>query len=301
MNSIKSNYAFVLKSIKKDKTLKPVVSSFKDRTYIVSGASRGIGFNIAKKLALNGANVTIIGKTQTKHPKLEGTIFSAAEEICDLTKKSNCMAVACDIRVPEQVDFAINETIDVYGNIHGVVLNASALCLNNTINQTEKEVELMSSVNINGSYLFGKKCLTHMAKNPSGQMLIIAPPLDMLYTDEWWVNHFYYSMSKYNMSLMAKYWNKEFKHIGINTLWPRTTINTAPVQNLLGGDAMMNISRKTDIMGDAAKHIFSSDPAICNGKNFIDDEVMASLDVDVEQYRVNEKIQEKDLMPDFFC
>ena len=301
MNSIKSNYAFVLKSIKKDKTLKPVVSSFKDRTYIVSGASRGIGFNIAKKLALNGANVTIIGKTQTKHPKLEGTIFSAAEEICDLTKKSNCMAVACDIRVPEQVDFAINETIDVYGNIHGVVLNASALCLNNTINQTEKEVELMSSVNINGSYLFGKKCLTHMAKNPSGQMLIIAPPLDMLYTDEWWVNHFYYSMSKYNMSLMAKYWNKEFKHIGINTLWPRTTINTAPVQNLLGGDAMMNISRKTDIMGDAAKHIFSSDPALCNGKNFIDDEVMASLDVDVEQYRVNEKIQEKDLMPDFFC
>ncbi len=211
------------------------------------------------------------------------------------------MAVACDIRVPEQVDFAINETIDVYGNIHGVVLNASALCLNNTINQTEKEVDLMSSVNINGSYLFGKKCLTHMAKNTSGQMLIIAPPLDMLYTDEWWVNHFYYSMSKFNMSLMAKYWNKEFKHIGINTLWPRTTINTAPVQNLLGGDAMMNISRKTDIMGDAAKHIFSSDPALCNGKNFIDDEVMASLDVDVEQYRVNEKIQEKDLMPDFFC
>ncbi len=301
MNSIKSNYAFVLKSIKKDKTLKPVVSSFKDRTYIVSGASRGIGFNIAKKLALNGANVTIIGKTQTKHPKLEGTIYSAAEEICELTQKPNCTAIPCDIRVPKQVDFAINETLDIYGNIHGVVLNASALCLNNTINQTEKEVELMSSVNINGSYLFGKKCLTHMAKNPFGQMLIIAPPLDMLYTDEWWVNHFYYSMSKYNMSLMAKYWNKEFKHIGINTLWPRTTINTAPVQNLLGGDAMMNISRKTDIMGDAAKHIFSSDPAICNGKNFIDDEVMASLDVDVEQYRVNENIQEKDLMPDFFC
>ena len=100
---------------------------------------------------------------------------------------------------------------------------------------------------------------------------------------------------------MAKYWNKEFPHIAVNTLWPRTTINTAPVQNLLGGDAMVNISRKTDVMGDAAKHIFLSDPSVCNGKNFIDDEVMASLDVDVEQYRVNENIQEKDLMPDFFC
>ena len=173
--------------------------------------------------------------------------------------------------------------------------------MNNTINQTEKEVDLMSSVNINGSYLFGKKCLTHMAKNTSGQMLIIAPPLDMLYTDEWWVNHFYYSMSKFNMSLMAKYWNKEFNHIGVNTLWPRTTINTAPVKNLLGGDAMMNISRKTDIMGDAARHIFSSDPAVCNGKNFIDDEVMVSLDIDVEQYRVNKELNEKELMPDFFC
>ena len=301
MNSIKKNYAFILKSIKKDHTLKPVVENLKGKTYIVSGASRGIGFNIAKKLALQGANVTIVGKTIQKHPKLEGTVFSAADEICDLVKKPSCMAVPCDIRVSKQMDHVINETLDVYGSIDGVVLNASALCLNNTLNQTEKEVDLMSGVNINGTYLFGQKCLQRMHKNTKGHMLIIAPPVDMLYNDEWWVNHFYYSMSKFNMSLMAKYWNKEFKNIAVNTLWPRTTINTAPVQNLLGGDSMVNISRTTDIMGDAAKHIFKSDPMLCNGKNFIDDEVIVSMDGDVEQYRVNKDIKEKDLMPDFFC
>lgn len=301
MKSIKANYAFVLKSIKKDRSLHPIVDTLKNKNFIVAGGSRGIGFNIAKKLALHGGNVTIIGKTQTKHPKLEGTIYSAAEEITELTQKPNCMAIPCDIRVPEQMDNVIKETMDVYGKIDGVVLNASALCLNNTINQTRKEVELMSSVNINGTYLFGQKCLQHMRKNFQGHMLIIAPPLDMLYEDDWWVNHFYYSMSKFNMSLMAKYWNKEFSHIGVNTLWPRTTINTAPVQNLLGGQDMVDISRTTDIMGDAARSIFCADPLLCNGKNFIDDEVLASLDVDVEKYRVDPNIKEKDLMPDFFC
>ena len=103
------------------------------------------------------------------------------------------------------------------------------------------------------------------------------------------------------MTLMAKYWNKEFPNVGVNTLWPRTTINTAPVKNLLGGEKMMNISRRTDIMGDAAKYILASDIAKCSGKNYIDDEVLASLDIDVEQYRVNEGVKEKDLMPDFFC
>ena len=140
-----------------------------------------------------------------------------------------------------------------------------------------------------------------MYKNKEGHMLMIAPPIDMLYTDEWWTNHMYYSMSKFNMSLMAKFWNKEFLNIGVNTLWPRTTINTAPVKNLLGGEKMISISRTADIMGDAAYHILAADPMKCNGENFIDDEVLASLDIDVENYRVNPDLKEKDLMPDFFC
>lgn len=299
---MKDKYAFVLKSIRKDMSLLPKKSYLNGKTYIVSGASRGIGFNIAKKLVEKGANVTIIGKTQNPHPKLEGTIYSALEELQNLSnEKSTVLAFPCDIRNPVEIDITINETLKVNGKIDGVVLNASALCLNDTLQQTKKEVDLMSSVNINGTYLFGQKCLQHMYKNKEGHMLMIAPPIDMLYTDDWWTNHMYYSMSKFNMSLMAKFWNKEFLNIGVNTLWPRTTINTAPVKNLLGGEKMISISRTADIMGDAAYHILSADPMKCNGKNFIDDEVLASLDIDVENYRVNPDLKEKDLMPDFFC
>ena len=300
MNAIKKNYAYVLKSIKKDLTLTNNLSKLKNKTFIVSGGTRGIGYNIAQKLAENGANVTIVGKTKEKHPKLEGTIFTSAENICNHVNSYKCLGIPCDIRNPKEITHIMNETLDVFGSIDGIILNASALCLNNTLNQTEKEVDLMSSVNINGTYLFGQMFLKHI-KDYKGHILIIAPPIDMLYTDEWWVNHMYYSMSKFNMTLMAKYWNKEFPNIGVNTLWPRTTINTAPVKNLLGGEEMMNISRRTDIMGDAAKYILSSDPLKCTGKNFIDDEVLASLDIDIEQYRVNSDIKEKDLMPDFFC
>lgn len=299
---MKEKYAFVLKSIEKLKKLSPKCTDLTGKTYIVSGSSRGIGYNIAKKLVQKGANVTITGKTKTPHPKLEGTIYSALEELNKLAKHGNTViAIPCDIRNPTEIDNAVDETIKLNGGIDGVVLNASALCLNDTLHQTRKEVELMSNVNINGTYLFGQKCIQHMHKNEEGHMLVISPPIDMLHTDHWWTNHMYYSMSKFNMSLMAKYWNKEFPNIGVNTLWPRTTINTAPVQNLLGGDEMVKLSRTTDIMGDAAYHVLATDPMVCNGNNYIDDEILASLDIDVEQYRVNPWLNEKDLMPDFFC
>jgi len=243
MKAIKNNYAYVLKSIKKDRSLQPKIKSLDGLTYVVSGGTRGIGFNIAKNLALQGANIVLLGKTEVKHAKLEGTIYSAAEKISELTKSSNCIGIPCDVRSSAQIDNAMNETISYFGKIDGTILNASALCL----------------------------------------------------------NHFYYSMSKFNMSLMAKFWDKEFKNVGVNTLWPRTTIDTAPVRNILGGDDMVNISRRVGIMGEAAKHIIMADQEKCTGKNFIDDEVLASMDIDVEQYRVNETISEKELMPDFFC
>ena len=298
MASLKQSYAFVLKSIKKDNSLKPIVDSLKGKTYIVSGSTRGVGLNIATKLAGQGANVVITGRTTDPHPKLEGTLTSAKESIIKSTQNENCLALQCDIRKDKDITYAIQRTLYNFGSIDGVVLNASALSLKNTLNQTKKEVDLMSSVNINGTYLFGQAALKQMTK---GHMIIVAPPIDMLYTDDWWVNHMYYSMSKFNMSLMAKFWNKEFPDVSVNTLWPRTTLDTAPVRNILGGDEMVNISRTPDIMGDAAMHIFKTDAMKCNGKHYIDDEVLASLDIDIEQYRINEHIKEKDLMPDFFC
>jgi len=298
MSAFKQSYAFVLNSIKKDITLKPVVDTLKDKTYIVSGSTRGVGLSIATKLAEQGANVVITGKTTKPHPILEGTLTTAKDSIIKTTQNNNCLALECDIRKDKDIDYALERTLYTFGSIDGVVLNASALSLKNTLNQTKKEVDLMCSVNINGTYLFGQAALKNM---DAGHMIIVAPPIDMLYTDDWWVNHIYYSMSKFNMSLMAKFWNKEFPEVGVNTLWPRTTLDTAPVRNILGGDEMVNISRTPEIMGDAAMHIFKTDPMKCNGNNYIDDEVLASLDIDVEQYRINKQVKEKDLMPDFFC
>ena len=305
MNSVKNKFSYVLKSIKKDVSLKPVLNDLSGKTYVISGASRGIGLSIAKKISILGGNVAILGKTSEPHPKLEGTINTAVEEIKSQFQSNdlndNVLGLICDIRNNDNIDNSVKKIVDRFRNIDGVILNASALCLKPTLNQSHKEIDLMSSVNINGTFKVGKECLKYINKSGNGNVLIISPPLDMLYNDDWWTNHLYYSISKFNMSLMAKYWDKEFPNIGVNTLWPRTTIATAPVKNLLGGDEMINISRKPEIMGDAASYILRADPKLCSGKNFIDDEVLASVDVDVEKYRLNSEIKEKDLMPDFFC
>lgn len=268
---MKNKYAFGLKSIKKNLKFANSLNKLNNKTFIISSGRTGVGYNIAKKLALNGANVTILGKIKEVNPKMNGTIYSAAENICDLVKGPKCMGIPCNLRSIKEVEFAINETVDVYGTVDGVVLN---------------------DTNINGTYLLGQMYLKYVNKNKmNGKMLIISPPLDMLYENEWWINHLYDSMSKFNVTIMAKFWNKEFTSVGINTLWPRRTINTAPVKKLLGGEQMINISRRADIMGDAAKHILSSNIVECTGKNFIDDEVLASIDIDVEKYRVNTDVK----------
>lgn len=303
MKAIKNNYAYVLKSIKKDKTLKPILQDLTGKSYLISGGTRGIGLSIGKNLASLGANVAIFGKTREEHPKLEGTIYTAKNEILDerITSSSNVMGIYCDVRDSNSISNCVTQVAYEFGGLDGVILNASALCLNSTLNQEHKEIDLMSSVNINGTFIVGQQALKYIKDSSHGSVITISPPMDMIDSDDWWINHLYYSMSKYNMSLMAKFWNKEFPNVGVNTLWPRTTIDTAPVRNILGGESMSNISRNTQIMGEAAKNILLADPLICTGKNFIDDEVLTSLDINVEQYRVNKEISEKDLMPDFFC
>lgn len=294
------NYGYVLKSIKKNPLLIPVKSSLDQKTILISGGTRGIGLSIGKSLASKGANIILLGKTQDPHPKLENTIYSAANQLQAEFPSIYVQGIACDIRKEEDIKQCFEQIASQFGNIDGAVLNASALCLAPTLNQTKKEIDLMSQVNINGTFLMAQKCLEQIKSSKHGHLLTISPPLEMINNDDWWINHLYYSMSKFNMSLMAKYWAKEFPSIGVNTLWPRTTINTAPVRNILGGEEMINISRKSEIMGDAAAAIFLSDPEKCTGQNFIDDEVLVSLNKDVEKYRVNPDIKETELMPDFF-
>ena len=302
MNAIKNKYTYVLKSMKKHKFLKPKLTDLSGKTYVISGGSRGIGLSIGKHLASLGANIALLGKTNEPHPKLEGTIHTACNEVLMAgNENSKALGLVCDIRNPESIDSAVNSIVKEFGSIDGAVLNASALCLNPTLKQTDKEVDLMTGVNINGTFRVGQRCLEHINKSDHGSILLISPPIEMLYEDDWWVNHLYYSMSKFNMSLIGKFWDKEFPNVGVNTLWPRTTLNTAPVRNILGGDAMAQISRSPDIMGEAAKHIICADPEVCTGKNLIDDEVLSSLDIPLEQYKVNKDLPDKELMPDFFC
>lgn len=333
MNTFKNSYGYVLKNIKKNTKLIKTAKSIKGKTFVIAGGTRGIGFHIGKALVEKGANVAILGKTKDPHPKLENTIDSAVEKLLSYAKspyvvpknyerkskkyftfndttqdylkehsRNQVMGVICDVRNKESIDEGRDKILNYFGNIDGLIINASALCLNDTLNQTQKEIDLMNGVNIKGTFNVGQSYL-EIIKSTSRhpQVLIISPPLDMINNSDWWINHFYYSMSKFNMSLMAKFWNEEFTNVSFNTLWPRTTIDTAPVRNLLGGDYMVNISRKPEIMGTAASIILSCDPKEVNGENFIDDEVCVSADIDVEQFRINPDIKEKDLMPDFFC
>ena len=303
MNAIKNKYAYVLQSMKKDTSLKPLFKNLNNKTYVISGGTRGVGLSIAKSLASIGANIAILGRTTTPHPKLEGTLDTAIKEIQNVSSNhdNDIIGIPCDVRKEENIEESVDKIHNHFGSINGVILNASALCLNSTLNQTRKEIDLMSGVNINGTFSVGQKCLKHIENTDHGNVVIIAPPIRMLYDDDWWTNHLYYSMSKFNMSLMAKFWNKEFPNVSVNTLWPRTTLDTAPVRNILGGNEMVNISRHPDIMGEATKHIICADPLICSGNNFIDDFVLCSLDIDTEKYRINKNIDEKELMPDFFC
>ncbi|MBI96555.1 hypothetical protein CL656_05365 [bacterium] len=301
MNSIKSKYVYVLKSIKKDKSISPNLLSLSGKTFIITGSSNGIGLNIAKKLLENGANITITDKKTNEDKNLDSSIYVALNELNKIRFSKKTLAVPCDICKPNEIDNVINETLNKFGKLDGVILNSTALFLKNTLKQTDKETDIMNRVNINGTYYFGQRCLRKMRNNHSGHILVISPPIYMLYDDDWWTNHMYYSMSKFNMSLMAKFWNKEFHNIAVNTLWPRTTISTTPIQNIIGGEELIKISRTTDIMGDAAAHILASDSYGCNGKNFIDDEVLSSLDLDLEKYKINTNIDDRDLMPDFFC
>jgi citronellol/citronellal dehydrogenase len=259
--------------------------SLKNRTVLITGASRGIGKAIALRLAREGANIIIAAKSVEENAKLGGTIFSAAAEVEKLG--GSALPVQCDIRSDEQIRNAVQKGVEKFGGIDIVVNNASAISLTPTEQTEPKRFDLMHDINVRGTFFVTKECIPFLKKSSNAHILTLSPPLNM--DSKWFAGHLAYTLSKYNMSMMAIGWAAELKqyHIASNALWPRTTIDAAAVRNLLGGEVLAKMSRTPEILADAAFHIFSKPSSQCTGNCFIDEEVFAGEGItDLGQYDV---------------
>jgi citronellol/citronellal dehydrogenase len=269
--------------------------SLRGKTLFITGGSRGIGLAIALKAAADGANIAIAAKTVTPHPKLEGTIHTAAAQIEKAGGRA--LPLAVDVREEAMVKAAIEQTASHFGGIDIVVNNASAIQLT-PVEQTDmRRYDLMMGINARGTFMVSKYAIPHLAKSGSGHILMLSPPLDM--AERWFAPHTAYSMAKFGMSLVALGLAGELraKAVAVNALWPRTTIATAAVRNLLGGDEMMRRSRKPEILAEAAYRIFHK-PADFTGNFLIDDTFLAAEGVtDFDRYRADPS---QPLQVDFF-
>jgi len=257
--------------------------SFKNKTVFITGASRGIGKAIGLRLAADGANIVIASKSTEENPKLGGTIFSAAAEM--EAAGGQALPVQCDIRFEDQVEHAISEAVSKFGGIDILINNASAINLNNTEKIEAKRFDLMYDINVRGTFMVSKACIPYLQKGTNAHILNLSPPLNM--DMKWFTNHLAYTISKYDMTMIALGLAAELKkyNIAANSLWPRTTIATAAVQNLLGGDMLMKMSRTTAIIADAAYYILSKPSAECTGNSFIDENVLAAEGItDLKKY-----------------
>ncbi|MCB1550227.1 MAG: NAD(P)-dependent oxidoreductase [Hyphomicrobiaceae bacterium] len=272
------------------------MSSLAGKTLFVTGGSRGIGLAIALRAARDGANVAIAAKTSEPHPKLEGTIHTAAAAIEAAGGKA--LPLVCDIRDDAQVEDAVAQTVARFGGIDICVNNASAISLT-PIDATEmRRFDLMHGVNARGTFLVSKTCVPHLRKSANPHILMLSPPLDM--KAKWFAGHVAYSMAKFGMSLVVLGLAKELEKDGIavNALWPRTTIATAAIKNILGGDRLMQVSRTPDILADAAHLVFTQPSRAFTGRFLIDDTLLYEHGVrDFEPYKVTPQAV---LAPDFF-
>ena len=270
--------------------------SLQGKTLFITGASRGIGFAIAMRAARDGANVAVVAKTAEPHPKLPGTVFTAAKEIEAAGGKA--LPLVTDIRFEEQVADAVAKTVATFGGIDILVNNASAISLTGTEATPMKRYDLMHGINTRGTFLCSQKCIPHLKKASNPHVLNLSPPLNM--EERWFAPNVAYPMAKFGMSMCVLGMAGEFRKDGIafNALWPRTTIATAAIQNLLGGAQAMRGSRKPEIMGDAAWHILTRPARECTGNFFIDDDVLKAAGVtDLTEYAVDPTAP---LLPDFF-
>jgi citronellol/citronellal dehydrogenase len=269
---------------------------FQGKTVFISGASRGIGKAMALRLAAEGANIIVAAKSTSENPLLGGTIYSAAEEVIQAGGKS--LAVVCDIRFEEQIKEAVDQAVNIFGGIDIVINNASAISLTSTENTEVKRFDLMHAINVRGSFLVTKTCLPYLKKSENPHILTLSPPLNI--DMKWFGPHVAYTISKYSMSMLTLGWAEEFRKYGIaaNSLWPRTTIATAAVRNLLGGEALIKMSRKPEILADAAYYIFCRSSKECTGNLFMDEDVLAKEGItDLEKYSVEKGAK---LYPDLF-
>ncbi len=248
--------------------------AFKGKTILVTGATRGIGKAISLKLAREGANIVIAAKSVEENPRLGGTIYSAAKEMEEAGGRA--LAIPCDIRFEEQIQVVIDKAVESFGGIDAVINNASAISLSTTDMTEAKRFDLMQSINVRGTFLVTKLALPHLKKSSNAHILTLSPPLNL--DPKWFDKHVAYTVTKYTMSMFTIGWAKEFAkdRIAANSLWPRTTIDTAAVRNLLGGQMLANMSRKPEILADAAYHILRKPSTECTGNLFIDEQVLAA-------------------------
>ena len=268
--------------------------SLKAKTLFITGGSRGIGLAIALKAAADGANVAIAAKTVKPHPKLEGTIHTAAEDI--ERAGGRALPLAVDVRDDNAVKDAIERTAARFGGIDIVVNNASAIQLTPVTETDMRRFDLMHGINTRGTFMVSKFAIPHLVKSAQPHILMLSPPLDM--AEKWFAPYTAYAMAKFGMSLVTLGLAGEVRgRVAVNALWPRTTIATAAIRNLLGGDEMMRRSRKPEILADAAYRIFQK-PVSFTGNFLIDDTYLATKGVtDFEPYSVEPGAA---LQPDFF-
>lgn len=270
---------------------------FENKTVLITGGSRGIGKAVAIRLAQEGANTVIVGKTTEAHPKLEGTIYTAAEEIAK-AGPGKVLPLQGDIRFEESIQHIIENTVDAFGGIDILINNASAINLSSTEHTEPKRWDLMHDINVRGTFFMSKAAIPHLKKAHNPHILNLSPPLNM--DPAWFAKHLAYTMSKYGMSMVVLGLAEEMRahRIGVNALWPKTTIATAAVKNLLGGDFLVQRSRTPEIVADAAFHILQRPSYECTGNFFIDEEILKEQGVtDFTRYAVN---PDQKLMMDLF-